>query len=480
MTDAAATSTNGHSQRPGPVAQAERPDVPLRALFDSTPINVAYCDPQLTIRYANRKAMEALAALASAVEAEAVLGEPLDMLHAFSPAERRSLRAGKDVYVQAKVGAEAMSIQAVPVRGPGGEVQGISVTWHEVTGKLEAEGALRAIDKAMAVIEFEMDGTVRTANAGFLGALGYTLDEIKGHHHRMFVEPAFAASPEYAQFWDSLRTRPVPGRGVQAHRQGRQGGLDPGFLQPHPRPGGTPHKVVKFATDTTAQKLRNADYEGQLKAIDKVMATIEFEIDGTVLDGQRELSRTRSATRSTRSRAATTACSSSRLRGEPRVRRFLGPPSSRRSTQTAEYKRIGKGGKDVWIQASYNPILDSDGKPFKVVKFATDVTAQKLKNADGDGQLAAIDKIDGHHRVRNRRDGHRRQLQLLAAHGVSQGRGQGPASPDVRRGAYAASQSTATSGQNLRRGEFQTTSSSASARAARWSGSRPRTTRSSI
>ena len=169
MTEAVKTSTNGHSQHPGPIAPVGRADIPLKALFDSTPMNLVYCDPQPTIRYANRRGMEALAALASDVEPEAIVGEPLDMLHAFSPAERRSLRAGKDVHAEAKVGADAVSIQAVPIRGPGGEVQGISVTWHEVTGKLEAEGTLRAIDKAMAVIEFEMDGTVRTANAGLPG-----------------------------------------------------------------------------------------------------------------------------------------------------------------------------------------------------------------------------------------------------------------------------------------------------------------------
>ena len=114
-----------------------------------------------------------------------------------------------------------------------------------------------------------MDGTVITANENFLKALGYALDEIKGKHHSMFVDEAYRQSADYREFW---------------------------------------------------AKLNRGEY------------------------------------------------------------------------QTAEYKRIGKGGKEVWIQASYNPIMDSDSKPFKVVKYATDITAQKLINADYSGQIAAIGK----------------------------------------------------------------------------------------
>jgi methyl-accepting chemotaxis protein len=121
---------------------------------------------------------------------------------------------------------------------------------------------VEALDRSQAVIEFQMDGTIITANENFLATLGYDLDEIQGEHHSLFVEPVYKESAEYTEFWDALN------------------------------------------------------------------------------------------------------------RGE---------------YQVAEYKRIGKGGKEVWIQASYNPILDMNGKPFKVVKYATDITEQvqeRLRRAE--------------------------------------------------------------------------------------------------
>ena len=140
------------------------------------------------------------------------------------------------------------------------------------------EGQIDAIGKSQAVIEFNLDGTVVKANDNFLGCLGYSLDEIKGQHHRMFCDPAFAQSAEYEQFWDALN------------------------------------------------------------------------------------------------------------RGE---------------YQVAEFKRIGKGGKEIWIQASYNPILDLNGKPVKVVKYASDITEQKLAaerdlaRTREDGRLPRIRSDEG-------------------------------------------------------------------------------------
>ena len=130
---------------------------------------------------------------------------------------------------------------------------------------------LAAIGKSQAVIEFDLDGTIRTANDNFLKALGYSLKEIQGQHHRMFCEPAFAQSPAYQEFWAKL------GRG-------------------------------------------------------------EY--------------------------------------------------------QAAEYKRLAKGGKEVWIQASYNPILDESGKPYKVVKYATDVTRQVNERNEAVKLRGVVDNSD--------------------------------------------------------------------------------------
>ncbi len=256
---------------------------------------------------------------------------------------------------------------------------------------LEMRGQIDAINKAQAVIEFELDGTIITANDNFLKTLGYSLEEIKGKHHSMFVEPSYRTSAEYKQFWRDLNDGKF--QAAEYKRIGK-GGKEV-WIQASYNPifdaDGKPFKVVKFATDVTATKLQNADYQGQLTAINKAQAVIEFNLDGTIITANDNFLKT-------------LGYSLNEIKGQHHS--MFVEPSYRTSAdykqfwrdlndgkfQAAEYKRIGKGGKEVWIQASYNPIFDLNGKPFKVVKFATDVTATKLQNADYQGQLAAVNK----------------------------------------------------------------------------------------
>ncbi len=255
----------------------------------------------------------------------------------------------------------------------------------------DMKGQLAAIRKAQAVIEFTLDGKVLDANENFLKVLGYTLDEIRGQHHSMFVDPTFRQSVEYRLFWEKL------GRGEYEAGQYRRigkGGKEV-WIQASYNPimdaSGKPFKVVKYATDITEQKLRNADFEGQLAAIGKAQAVIEFTLDGKVLNANENFLKV-------------LGYALDEIRGqhhgmfvEPAYRqsaeyRLFWEKLARGDYEAGQFKRIGKGGKEIWIQASYNPIMDMSGRPFKVVKYATDVTAQNLRNADFEGQLAAISK----------------------------------------------------------------------------------------
>ena len=255
----------------------------------------------------------------------------------------------------------------------------------------DVAGQLEAIGKAQAVIEFNMDGTIITANENFLHTLGYTLLEIKGQHHRMFVEQQYARSGEYRSFWESLNRGEY--QAAEYKRLGK-GGKEV-WIQASYNPildlNGKPFKVVKYATDVTEQKLKNADVNGQLEAIGKAQAVIEFNMDGTIITANENF-------------LVTLGYTLPEIQGqhhrmfveEQYARstdyRLFWEKLNRGEHEAAEYKRLGKGGKEVWIQASYNPIFDLNGEPFKVVKYATDVTEQKLKNADVDGQIAAIKK----------------------------------------------------------------------------------------
>ena len=140
-----------------------------------------------------------------------------------------------------------------------------------------------ALSRSQAVIEFGMDGTILTANENFLKALGYSLGEIQGKHHSMFVDPSERDSAAYRDFWAALKRGEYQAAEYKRIGKGGQGGLDPGDLQPGARRGGKPVKVVKFATDITARKIKSMEDAGQIAAIGRAQAVIAFEMDGTIV-----------------------------------------------------------------------------------------------------------------------------------------------------------------------------------------------------
>jgi methyl-accepting chemotaxis protein len=238
------------------------------------------------------------------------------------------------------------------------------------------EATIAAIGKSQAVIEFQMDGTVITANDNFLRALGYTLDEVKGRHHSMFVDEAYRQSGEYREFWAKLNRGDY--QAAEYKRIGK-GGKEV-WIQASYNPifdlNGKPFKVVKYATDVTQQKMVSADYAGQIAAVDKSQAVIQFNMDGTVITANDNFLRALGYTLDEIKGRHHSMFVDEAFRVSGEYREFWAK-LNRGEYQAAEYKRIGKGGKEVWIQASYNPIFDLNGKPFKVVKYATDVTPQK-------------------------------------------------------------------------------------------------------
>jgi methyl-accepting chemotaxis protein len=250
---------------------------------------------------------------------------------------------------------------------------------------------IEALNKVQAVIEFNMDGTIITANENFLSTLGYRLEEVQGQHHSMFVEPHFKASTEYKDFWESLNRGEFESREYKRLGKGGKEVWIQASYNPILDLDGKPYKVVKFASDVTQQKLTNADFSGQIDAISKAQAVIEFNMDGTIITANDNFLSTLGY------RLEEVQGQHHSMFVEPHLKRSteykdFWESLNRGEFESREYKRLGKGGKEVWIQASYNPILDLNGKPFKVVKFASDVTQQKLANANFSGQIEAISK----------------------------------------------------------------------------------------
>ncbi len=242
---------------------------------------------------------------------------------------------------------------------------------------MEDAGKVAAISRAQAVIEFEMDGTIVAANQNFLDALGYTLAEIQGKPHGMFVTPADRDSAAYREFWAMLNRGEF--QSAEYKRIGK-GGKEVWILanyNPILDEEGKPFKVVKFATDVTKQKLAAADSDGQIAAIRKSQAVIEFSMDGTILDANQNFLDTLGYAWAEIQGKKQSMFVDPAERARPEYAAFWAA-LNRGQYQAAEYKRVGKNGKEVWIQASYNPILDLNGKPFKIVKYATNVTQQAL------------------------------------------------------------------------------------------------------
>jgi methyl-accepting chemotaxis protein len=268
-------------------------------------------------------------------------------------------------------------------------VMGILSVWG---GSADLQGQVAAIGKAQAVIEFDLDGTIRKANENFLKAVGYTLQEIRGQHHRMFVDPAHRDSPEYRAFWAKLaRGEHDGGEYRRIGKGGRELWLQATY-NPIFNRFGSVTKVVKYATDITAAKARRADAEGKLAAIDKAQAVIEFDLDGTVRTANENFLRALGYT------LPEIQGQHHRMFVDPAYResaeyQAFWAKLGRGEYEANQYKRIGKGGREIWIQASYNPILDATGKPLKVVKYATDVTeqvrfAQQLRSAVAETEAA--------------------------------------------------------------------------------------------
>ena len=263
--------------------------------------------------------------------------------------------------------------------------------WRSGSSAREALAQVIALGKSQAVIEFNLDGTIITANQNFLDAMGYRLDEIAGKHHSMFVMPEERGGAAYREFWARL------GRGeyqsAEYKRLGK-GGREiwiQASYNPIINEAGKPVKVVKFATDITARKIRSLEDAGKISAIGRAQAVIEFNLDGTIITANENF-------------LATVGYRLDEIQGrhhsmfvghgerDSAAYREFWAKLGRGEFQSGECKRFGKGGKEVWILASYNPILDETGKPFKVVQFATDVSAQKLSNANFAGQIEAIGK----------------------------------------------------------------------------------------
>ena len=300
---------------------------------------------------------------------------------------KRIAKGGRAVWIEASYNP-VMDGNNKPVK----VVKVASDITQKKMGNLADAGKISAVNRAQAVIEFNLDGTIVIANENFLKTLGYTLGEIQGKHHSMFVEQAEKDSAAYRDFWAALNRGELQ---TGEYKRLGKGGKEVWILasyNPVLDENGKSFGVVKFATDVTAQKLKNADLAGQIEAIGKSQAIIEFKLDGTIIQANANFLGALGYTLGEITGKHHSMFVDQAERESPAYRDFWAA-LNRGEFQTGEFKRIGKGGKEVWIQASYNPIRDLNGKPFKVVKYATDVTQQVLVRMGNERVRAMMESV---------------------------------------------------------------------------------------
>jgi methyl-accepting chemotaxis protein len=300
---------------------------------------------------------------------------------------KRIAKGGRAVWIEASYNP-VMDGNNKPVK----VVKVASDITQKKMGNLADAGKISAVNRAQAVIEFNLDGTIVTANENFLKTLGYTLGEIQGKHHSMFVEQVEKDSAAYRDFWAALNRGELQ---TGEYKRLGKGGKEVWILasyNPVLDENGKSFGVVKFATDVTAQKLKNADLAGQIEAIGKSQAIIEFKLDGTIIQANANFLGALGYTLGEITGKHHSMFVDQAERESPAYRDFWAA-LNRGEFQTGEFKRIGKGGKEVWIQASYNPIRDLNGKPFKVVKYATDVTQQVLVRMGNERVRAMMESV---------------------------------------------------------------------------------------
>ena len=241
-------------------------------------------------------------------------------------------------------------------------------------GARDAQAVLSALDRSLAVVEFDMDGNILRANRQFCAATGYAVSELVGRHHSMFVDETTAAGSGYREFWNKLRQGEfLSGDFARIAKGGRLLWLHATYNPVRGRKG-ICEKVVKFATDITAEKQQAAEADSKLAAISRAQAVIEFDPSGRILTANDNF-------------CATMDYELGEIVGRHHSM-FVDPDHARSADYrtfwerlssgefiASDFRRTAKGGRTVWLKASYNPIFDAAGKVVKVLKIATDLSA---------------------------------------------------------------------------------------------------------
>lgn len=257
----------------------------------------------------------------------------------------------------------------------------------------ELASILAAITRSTAMIEFNPDGTIITANDNFLNATGYTLQAIKNNHHRMFCDDVYARSAEYQDFWSKLnRGEYISGKFKRKNQAGQIIWLEASY-NPVFDSEGKLVKIIKFASDVTKAVQKSLEQENRIDAISRSMATIEFNLDGTIANANDNFLKTVGySLHDIQGKHHRIFCEDAYAHS--REYSDFWARLKRGEFISGQFKRVHRNGHSLWLEASYNPIFGTDGKVYKIMKFAMDITdkvktvQKELENAGAASELS--------------------------------------------------------------------------------------------
>lgn len=286
----------------------------------------------------------------------------------------------------------------LPLKNPAGQVVKIVQYCSLITPlkllELESQGQIEALNRVLGVIEFSLDGTILAVNQNFALVTGYDASEVIGKHHRIFMPGSEAATADYVKFWQDLaRGEFKSGIYKRVGKNGREVWLQATY-NPILDSEGKPVKIIKFATDITQQKVRDIDLASQISAIHQIMAVIEFDLRGNILDANDNFLNAVGYQKHAVVGQHHKMFVSPEMQKSPEYAQFW-QQLAQGKTQSGIYRRVAANGQALWLQASYNPIYDLNGRPYKIVKYAVDVTEQHLRDLDNQGQMTAIQRSLG-------------------------------------------------------------------------------------
>src|SRR5574343_677474 len=211
--------------------------------------------------------------------------------------------------------------------------------------------------------------------------MGYTLEEIEGNHHSQLGTPECETDPEYQRMWDKLAKGEFVSGDFERRTKSGQTVWIHGSYNPIFGPTGQPYKVVKYAHDVTARKAQEAEFKSLVDAVNLVQAVVEFDLEGHVLKANDTFLKTFGY------EAHEVLGQHHRMFCDPAYAASASYPDfwaklARGEPTGGECQRVTKSGKVLWLSGSYNPVYDANGKVFKFIKFANDVTHRKMRSAE--------------------------------------------------------------------------------------------------